>query len=94
MKQSRHCRREQAAEPGIMSAVRQVHRGAEKTVSMRCSHNPLSPFSPPAACVKCVMGGKGHFQSKSCFRLISKHFLAYYAIYHDENYIELLKAKC
>lgn len=34
----------------------------------------------------------GHFQSKSCYGLISKHFLAYYAIYHDENCIGLLKA--
>ena len=51
-------------------------------------------LSPSAACTKGVRDGTGHFQSKSCYRLISKHFLAYYAIYHDENYIGPLKATC
>lgn len=54
----------------------------------------LPHLSPSAACTKCAMDVTGHFQSKSCYRLISKHFLAYYAIYHDENYIGLLKATC
>lgn len=56
----------------------------------------LSPPHPPAFTLATVpvTDVTGRFQSKSCYGLISKHFLAYYAIYHDENCIGLLKATC
>lgn len=89
----------------IVYTVNQAQKGAawQGTTRAGCTLSPVhvllhgSPSQSSAASAagtECVMEVTGHFQSKSCYRLISKHFLAYYAIYHDENYIGLLKATC